>query len=172
MTLKLPANIRLDGMTNADFETVAQLGEMIWRSHYTSIISREQIDYMLSDRYTPDNLLPYLNASNRWLLLLRIADQAVGYFSHAFTNKPGEIKVEQLYLLPEFQGRGLGSLMLRHIEDEARARNVGTLILQVNKLNAGAIAFYRKAGFIVREEAVFYIGNGFVMDDYVMEKSL
>jgi ribosomal protein S18 acetylase RimI-like enzyme len=45
-------------------------------------------------------------------------------------------------------------------------------MLQVNKRNVDAIAFYRKAGFTVREESIFDIGNGFVMDDYVMEKVL
>jgi ribosomal protein S18 acetylase RimI-like enzyme len=51
-------------------------------------------------------------------------------------------------------------------------RGRSTLTLQTNKRNVDAIAFYHKAGFTVREEAVFDIGNGFVMDDYVMKKVL
>jgi ribosomal protein S18 acetylase RimI-like enzyme len=87
-------------------------------------------------------------------------------------TKPGEMKLEQLYLLPELRGQGLGRLMLRHVEEQARARGCRSLMLQTNKRNDIAIAFYRKAGFTVCEEAVFDIGNGFVMDDYVMEKVL
>ena len=63
-------------------------------------------------------------------------------------------------------------MMLRHVEEQARARGRRTLMLQTNKRNDIAIAFYRKAGFTVREEAVFDIGSGFVMDDCVMEKVL
>ena len=159
-------------MTVADFETVARLGESIWHSHYASIISDAQIDYMLADRYTPEKLRLYLDAKDCWLMLLRISGNAVGYFSYALTDQLDEMKVEQLYLLPELHGHGLGKTMLNHIEQQARAQGLGTLILQVNKHNAKAIAFYRKAGFTVREEAVFDIGNGFVMDDYVMAKSL
>jgi ribosomal protein S18 acetylase RimI-like enzyme len=44
--------------------------------------------------------------------------------------------------------------------------------LQVNKRNAGAIGAYRKAGFDIINEAVFEIGGGFVMDDYLMAKML
>jgi diamine N-acetyltransferase len=172
---------RLAAMTAADFETLARLAETIWRAHYTKIIGSAQIDYMLAGRYTPEKLRLYLNADDRWLMLLRIdspsGNRAVGYCSYALTENPGEMKpsvmkLEQLYLLPELHGQGLGSLMLRHVEEQASARGCGKLMLQTNKRNDIAIAFYRKAGFTVREEAVFDIGNGFVMDDYVMEKAL
>lgn len=163
---------RLDAMTAADFGTLARLAEVIWRSHYTRIIGSAQIDYMLAERYTPEKLRLYLNADDRWLMLLRTDSRAVGYCSYALTENPGEMKLEQLYLLPELQGKGLGRLMLRHVEEQAGVRGRSTLVLQTNKRNVDAIAFYRKAGFTVREEAVFDIGNGFVMDDYVMEKVL
>jgi ribosomal protein S18 acetylase RimI-like enzyme len=163
---------RLDAMTAADFETLARLAETIWRVHYTKIIGSAQIDYMLAERYTLEKLRLYLNADDRWLMLLRIDNHAVGYCSYALTDDPGEMKLEQLYLLPELHGKGLGKLMLRHVKEQARVRGRSTLTLQTNKRNAAAIAFYRKAGFTVREEAVFDIGNGFVMDDYVMEKVL
>lgn len=173
-------NARLDAMTAADFETLVRLGEVIWRAHYTSIIGSAQIDYMLADRYAPEKLSRYLNADDRWLMLLRIdrptlridthiARRAVGYCSYVLTDDPREMKLEQLYLLPELHRNGLGRLMLRHVEEQARVRGRGVLMLQTNKRNSGAIAFYHKAGFTVRKEAVFDIGNGFVMDDYVME---
>jgi diamine N-acetyltransferase len=168
----VPTNARLDAITAADFETLARLAETIWRAHYTRIISNAQIDYMLAARYTPDKLRPYLNADNRWLVLLRSDSKAIGYCSYALTENSGEMKLEQLYLLPELHGKGLGKLMLRHVEEQARVRGCRTLLLQTNKRNDIAIAFYRKAGFVVREEAVFDVGGGFVMDDYVMEKAL
>jgi ribosomal protein S18 acetylase RimI-like enzyme len=175
------AHARLDALTAADFETLARLAETIWRAHYTGIIGSAQVDYMLDGRYTPEKLRLYLGADDRWLMLLRIdsstRSRTVGYCSYALMDdhgemKPGGMKLEQLYLLPGYYGQGLGRLMMRHVEQQARARGCGTLMLQTNKRNEIAIAFYRKSGFTVREEAVFDIGNGFVMDDYVMEKTL
>jgi ribosomal protein S18 acetylase RimI-like enzyme len=165
-------NARIEAMTAADFRTIARLGEAIWREHYTKIISNAQIDYMLGERYTPERLHLYLDADDRWLMLLRIDNRAVGYCSYALTDDPVEMKLEQLYLLPELHGRGLGRLMLHHVEEQASARGRSRLMLQTNKRNDIAIAFYRKAGFTVREEAIFDVGGGFVMDDYVMEKAL
>ncbi len=62
--------------------------------------------------------------------------------------------------------------MLGYVEKRPRELGRHTLVLQVNKRNTGAIAFYRRAGFEVVREAVFDIGAGFVMDDYVMGKRL
>lgn len=158
-------------VTAADFGTVAALAESIWRSHYPAMISMAQIDFMLAGRYTPERLRRYLDADDRWLELLAVDSVAVGYCSYALTDTPQEMKLQELYLLPDYRGRGLGSFMLRHVETQACTHGCTALMLTVNKGNKDAIAVYRHAGFNVREEAVFDIGNGFVMDDYVMVKS-
>jgi ribosomal protein S18 acetylase RimI-like enzyme len=82
------------------------------------------------------------------------------------------MKLGQLYVLESYRGMGLGRFMLGHVEARARKLDRQMLWLQVNKKNAGAIAFYRSAGFEVVREAEFDIGSGFVMDDYVMAKPL
>lgn len=165
-------NARLEAITEADFKAVANLGATIWRSHYSAIVSMAQIDYMLAGRYTPENLRKYLNSKDRWFEILWLGEKPVGYCSYSLTSNPGEMKLEQLYLLEGCRGNGLGGRMLCHVEAEARKRGIRLVILQVNKRNEDSIAIYRNAGFQVREEAIFDIGNGYFMDDYVMEKAI
>ncbi|UXI66481.1 GNAT family N-acetyltransferase [Tahibacter amnicola] len=167
-----PQNARLCALTVADFDTLGELGRTIWRAHYISIITIEQIEYMLNGRYTADKLQRYIDSSECWLELLWVGDELVGYCSYARTADPDELKLEQLYLLPDWHGRGLGGFMLRHVEQRARDVGCSRIMLTVNKQNTNSIAVYRKSGFTVREEAVFDIGNGYVMDDYVMVKNL
>lgn len=155
-----------------DFPMVADLADRIWHRHYAGMVPDAQIDYMLAGRYTPERLATYLGSDRRWMHVLRLEGRPAGYCSHALTDTPGEMKLEQLYLLPELHGQGLGGRMLDLVEDHARTLGCATLMLQVNKGNAGSIAVYRKRGFTVREEARFDIGHGFVMDDYVMVKPL
>jgi RimJ/RimL family protein N-acetyltransferase len=52
----------------------------------------------------------------------------------------------------------------------ARARSLGChrVSLAVNKRNSRAIAAYRKWGFEIEQAVVKDIGDGFVMDDYIM----
>jgi diamine N-acetyltransferase len=155
-----------------DFEAAAALARTIWLAHYTELITPEQIDYMLGARFAAANLRTYLDADERWMEVLEVDHALAGYCSYAFTDTAGEMKLEQLYLLPRLHGRGIGAWMLAQVEGRSFERGARTLILQVNKGNAKAIKLYRRAGYGVREEVVVDIGGGFVMDDYVMEKRL
>lgn len=156
----------------ADFDALAKLARTIWLAHYITIVTKEQIEYMLGSRFAPENLQRYVDASDRWMEVLSVDDELVGYCSYALTSTPGEMKLEQLYLLPSLHGRGLGKHMLDHVERRAREAHCRVLMLTVNKRNEKAIRVYQLAGFRVREEIVIDIGSGFVMDDYVMEKAL
>jgi diamine N-acetyltransferase len=164
--------LSLIALSPAEFDTLARVARQIWMEHYSKIIGVEQIEYMLAGRYTPQSLSRYVGSEVRWCELLKLGDETIGYCSHALTEVPGELKLEQLYVLPAHHGKGYGGFMLRHIETRAAALGCDRLMLTVNKRNTDSIAVYRHAGFTVREEAVFDIGNGYVMDDYVMEKRI
>ncbi len=174
MLTSLRAEIRT--LTEADFEAVARLAHAIWNAHYITIISQEQIDYMLSGRFTAAKLRSYLGARDRWFDVLEVDHALVGYCSYARIDEraasSAEMKLEQLYLLPDLHGRGLGALMLEHVETRTRELGCRSLLLTVNKHNAKAIRVYRRAGYEIREEVVMDIGGGFVMDDFVMVKQL
>jgi GNAT superfamily N-acetyltransferase len=85
---------------------------------------------------------------------------------------PATTKLDKLYVLPARHGRGVGRALIARVEEAARADGSRTLILNVNKGNARAIAAYLACGFATRESVVVDIGGGFVMDDYVMAKAL
>ena len=162
----------LQPLRAAQFERLAALAGRIWREHYPGIISHAQIDYMLRGRFAPAALERYLHADRQWLDLLYRGDAPIGYCSYACADDPEVLKLEQLYLGAEQRGRGYGSLMLRHVESRARAMGVRRIVLTVNKANAASIAVYAARGFEVRAEIRVDIGEGFVMDDYVMECAL
>ncbi len=74
-------------------------------------------------------------------------------------------------MLPQEQQKGYGKALINKAIERAEQTQVTKIILQVNKANT-AQYFYKKLGFVVQKEAVFEIGKGFVMDDYIMELSL
>jgi len=171
-----PTNVTLEAVTEPDFPVLRQLATAIWRQHYAGIIPAAQIEYMLRGRLGDDALRAQVGAADAWLELLRIDDTPVGYCSTALASDGGDgppaMKLGQLYVLDTHRGMGLGRFMLDHVERRARDLGRGVLWLQVNKRNTGAIGFYEAAGFTTVREAVFDIGAGFVMDDYVMAKRL
>ena len=85
--------------------------------------------------------------------------------------KPGTWKLHKIYILSTQQGKGTGKFVINQILDEIQLRGATALQLQVNRHNK-ARSFYEKIGFTVIEEADFDIGNGYFMNDYVMEKKI
>jgi diamine N-acetyltransferase len=151
---------------------IAELAGVIWRACYPDIITRQQIDYMLARMYALDVMCDEIRNQGIRYDLLRVAGKPAGFAAYGPTAEPGVIKLHKLYLLPELHGQGLGSCLLKQVEQEVRAGGGRRLILCVNKRNARAIAAYRRNGFVVAETVVTDIGGGFVMDDYVMAKEL
>ena len=166
-------DISIAPVTAADHALLRDLAGRIWRQHYTGMIPATQIDFMLGERFRDDALHESRTADDRWLEILRVDGEAVGYCGSVLSPaEPESLKLGQLYLLQAHRGQGLGRRMLEHVEARARSLGRRTIFLQVNKANAGSIAFYSAHGFTIREAAVFDIGGGFVMDDYIMEKRL
>lgn len=150
---------------------IASLAGVIWREYYPLITGTEQIEYMLAWMYSLETMNSELRSGIRYERLL-LDGELVGFASIGTIEEPGTIKLHKLYLLPRHHGQGLGTLLLKHCEDEARKRGARRMTLNVNKRNTQAIAAYQRNGFAIAESVVNDIGNGFVMDDYVMTKVL
>ena len=151
---------------------VQRLAHVIWHAHYPEIISEEQIDYMLARGYAIDALAEFLGGPDRGLELAVIDGEPAGFAAWTLIDDTTEAKLDKLYVLPARQRHGLGGQLIRHVIDCARAAGAATLILNVNKHNAQAIRAYERQSFAIREAVVNDIGNGFVMDDYVMARKL
>jgi diamine N-acetyltransferase len=151
---------------------LAELAGVIWRQHYPGIISHEQIEYMLGKMYALDTLRTELREKQIRFWRLLVEDEFIGFASIGPTPEPGVMKLHKCYLLPAQHGRGHGSRLLQHCEQEARNLGAKRLILAVNKQNVKAIAAYQRNGFVVAESVITDFGHGFVMDDYLMAKEL
>ncbi len=150
---------------------ISALAAVIWRAHYPGIITPAQIDYMLARSYAVDTMRRELENGVTWFRAL--VDGALRCFASVGpTDLATEFKLHKLYVHPDHQRQGLGTALLKECESTARAHGATTLMLNVNKRNASAIAAYLKRGFTVRQSIVADLGGGFVMDDFVMAKRL
>ena len=156
----------------ADAEAIARVAREIWYLHYPGIITVGQIDYMLGERYRPDIIADQIKANEAWWDKLEVGSWLAGFAGYEPGATAGSVKLDKLYVHPRVQGCGYGYALVQHVEACSRARGFSSLYLQVNKGNTASIAFYRKAGFAVTDNVRVDIGNGYVMDDFVMSKHL
>jgi len=155
-----------------DLAAIAALADVIWRAHYPGIISAAQIEFMLGWMYSLETLREELLKQGIRFVQLRVADAMAGFAAYGPTNDQSTFKLHKLYVHPGQQGCGLGSRLLSHCEQAAAELGAERLILAVNKRNHRAIRTYERNGYFVLESVVTDIGGGFVMDDFVMAKTL
>ena len=149
-----------------DVATIRHLAERIWRACYPSIIGAAQVEYMLAAMYSEPVIRQEISDGVQWEIAYN-ENEPVGFLS--ITREKGDsAKLNKLYLVPELHGTGRGQQLIRRSLEVAASLGARELWLQVNKRNERAIHAYTRAGFRVDREAVFKIGNGFVMDDFIM----
>jgi GNAT superfamily N-acetyltransferase len=164
--------IQISPVSRADVDAIAALARIVWQDAYPGIITQAQIDYMLEQRYNTLRLLEELAMPNLWWDKATVDGELAAFASTLTTEKADELKLDKLYVDPLQQRLGLGGRLIAHVSARALAQGCTTLILAVNKRNKPAIAAYTKHGFVVRNAVRVNIGNDFVMDDFIMEKSL
>jgi GNAT superfamily N-acetyltransferase len=83
-------------------------------------------------------------------------EMPVGFalFFHNFSTFLGRqgLYLEDLFVVPEWRGRGVGKQLLAHVASIAESRQCGRLEWTVLDWNESAIAFYRRMGAHVLDE--------------------
>lgn len=157
--------------TVTDAETIHQLANEIWWPTYSPILTDDQIDYMLADRYATDTLTDQIAKREQTYLLVMDDDKPVAFagFSPDKSN-PDIYRLHKLYSLPATQGKGVGKLLLNAIYERVLAAGKNLLELNVHRLNP-AKGFYEKMGFKIVHEVDIPFGPYF-LNDYIMQKEL
>ncbi|MFT3947687.1 MAG: GNAT family N-acetyltransferase [Agriterribacter sp.] len=159
--------------TTADIDLIRELTFKIWPATYSAIIAPGQIEYMLDMMYSEAALKEQLHQKQHIFIILYHNDTPAGFASYS-VKEPGKIngyKLHKIYVLPQKQGLGLGKKMVDFIIGDIIPHGAKTLELNVNRSNK-AKGFYESIGFSVIKEEDIDIGNGYFMNDFVMEKVL
>lgn len=155
-------------------DDIKSVADIAFRATYNSILSLEQIDYMMEWMYSKDSLQKQILEQNNSYFLARLQDRCVGYAAirpDLETSLMGinVYHLEKIYLLPECQGGGYGRLLLEKVFNYVLDISANECIVELNvNRNNRARTFYEKMGFRVVREGDFSIGNGFFMNDFIM----
>lgn len=163
------ANLKLRQAIQKDIPLIRELSHKIWPSTYASIISADQIDYMLQMMYSEDSLVGQMK-ENHEFIIVSDGKIPIGFASFSLMEN-GIYKLHKLYVLPQKQGKGIGKFVINEILKAMVRKGGVALRLNVNRNNK-AKDFYEKLGFVIINEEDINIGNGYFMNDYVMERKI
>ena len=153
-----------------EIKNLANLASEIWHEYWTVILSIEQIDYMLEKFQSNEAIKNQIKGEQYVYNMLENNGNILGYFG--VTPKEDYLFLSKLYIKKEFRKSGCGRLAFTKIKQLAQQFNKKSIKLTVNKNNTNTIKAYEKWGFTTIDSVVTDIGNGFVMDDYIMEFKL
>lgn len=141
-----------------------------WPDTFESILSTDQILYMLEQMYSLEALREQTQVKGHQFILAKEGLEYLGFASIEKNYQDlTQTKIHKIYILPEAQGKGIGKALFEEMTHRARTANNDKLLLNVNRDNK-ATHFYGKIGFQTIGTEDIDIGNGYFMNDYVMEK--
>lgn len=154
-----------------EFNVIRDIAQRTWPATYGHVLSAAQLDYMLQKGYSDEMLTSDYNQGTCFLLVEEGARfLAFAAFRHDFMEE-GRTHIQKIYVLPEAQGKDIGRMLMRDMEKRATEEGARKMTLNVNRSNK-ARNFYARLGYAIVETIDIPIGNGYLMEDFVMEKKL
>ena len=169
--------LRITPATTDDIPTIRALAHATWPDTFGTILSPEQIAYMLDWMYSPETLRIQMDHGGHRFLLATIDEEGghttpVGYASYElmYHGEP-TTKLHKLYVHPSRQGYGVGHALMEAVRIAAESAGQRSLTLNVNRHNH-AIQFYERHDFVAVGSEDIDIGRGFYMNDIIMARPL
>ncbi|NLF61863.1 MAG: GNAT family N-acetyltransferase [Lentisphaerae bacterium] len=165
-------DIHLRILDKAELALVRRVADIVWPITFQEILSPEQMAYMMEMMYAAEVMEREYDEGVSFCGVFD-EEKPIGYLAWGRSDSaPDTAKLHKCYLLPEYQGKGIGSMMLNKAKVYAKEAGFAKLRLNVNRNNAKAIKAYVRNGFQTVETVDRAIGHGFFMNDYVMEAEI
>jgi ribosomal protein S18 acetylase RimI-like enzyme len=152
--------------TLSDIPEIQSIAARVWPEAYKDVSSPSQIRYMLDMMYSTEALQKQILEQGCEFIFYQPNDHSVGFASYS-KNEQGIWRLHKLYVDIDQHGKGIGKILLEEVKKRVTEKGGSELELNVNKRNK-AKDFYYSQGFTLRREEVIDIGEGYVMDDYVL----
>ena len=136
--------------SDTDIHEIAALAEEIWHQHFTPIIGEAQVNYEYYQIHSSHTFAGYIGIH----------------------QEEDALFLSKLYIKKDCRGQHLATEALNFLIRLCEERGLKKIWLTCNKYNAHTLKVYDHLGFVITDEQVADIGNGFVMDDYILTYEL
>lgn len=152
--------------TDTQIQEVATLAFTIWNEHFVPIIGQAQVDYMIAKFQSYPALKEQLK-NNYEYFLFELDNSFIGYMG--IHKEKESLFLSKLYILHTARNKGIARKALHFLKDLCRSYNLHRIWLTCNKYNEHTLAVYKHLGFQIAATQEVNIGEGYIMDDYILE---
>lgn len=152
--------------TDSEIYEIAALAEEIWHQHFTPIIGEAQVNYMVDKFQSYPALKAQIDQDDYEYYQIRSSHTLAGYIG--IHPEADALFLSKLYIKKDCRGQHLATEALNFLIGLCKERGLKKIWLTCNKHNDNTLAVYDHLGFVITDEQVADIGNGFVMDDYIL----
>lgn len=146
-------------LEHKDIPQVQKLLLHTWIDSYSAFIPAVDIQWYLQNTYSESNFLALLGEKQTWSYVAEVQERIVGYARAHINDDEQRLYLTSLYVLPAFQGQGIGTSLLTIVENKALQQSYTTIWLGVMIQNVPSVIWYNKLGFQFVEEAPFCMGE-------------
>ena len=157
-----------------DIPVIRAMADVCFRDTYRTILSPEQMEYMMDWMYSEQSLQRQMNRDGHVYFLAEMEGTPCAYFSVQPLGLQDDgdylFEFQKMYLLPDYKGRGIGRYLVEHVfqfVQEAAGGWPCRIELHVNRNNPAA-GFHQRMGFSILRSGDFPIGPGYFMNDYIL----
>lgn len=151
--------------TDGDFLLIGGIADSVMHETFDETVPEGQVDYMLNLFLTPDAMRRNVGDKGYKYKIVYLNGEAAGFFAYCpaknFDPQYEEgVFLSKLYILGYAQGKGIATRIFNSLRRP--------VYLTVKRDNVQAINVYKHSGFKIIQSVSTDIGQGYVMDDYVM----
>jgi len=151
-------NVLIRNWCEKDFPAVRKILLETWLDTYT-FIPEEDIRFHLEKFYSIKKLKQLIVDSNTNCFIAEVNESPIGWMKLYNNEDQKRFYVSSLYILPDYQGYGIGRKFLEAAESLAGKMNYDRIWLGVMKDNIKALNWYKKIGLNFTEEEPFQMGK-------------
>ncbi|MFD2655992.1 GNAT family N-acetyltransferase [Gracilibacillus thailandensis] len=140
--------LTIRNMEYGDIKQVQIIARTSWFATYQGIIPTEIQKKFLASAYSEEMMKKRLE--NSILLVAEMEEQLVGFANFSTVKNNGEVELHAIYLMPAYQGKGIGTSLLDKGIQKLQA--VKEIYVDVEKENSIGRHFYDAKGFQEVEE--------------------
>ncbi|MDO4587522.1 MAG: GNAT family N-acetyltransferase [Planctomycetia bacterium] len=152
----------------SEIKLLENLAKEIWEEYFIPIIGAGQVAYMLEKFQSYSAISKNIKFDDYQYYFLLKENQPIGYTG--IQIKDQSLFLSKLYIKKEYRGNHFATRTLDFLIHLAQNNGCSVIWLTCNRNNKVTLDIYQKMGFNIIEKKDSDIGNGFFMNDFVLQK--